>query len=183
MKETLILRSSIRPRLLHKILMRGFFIALIGGLAIVLAGAFLSATFLQMWGFLIFISSLTLIALGLLPYRRLAKLASKPNEIHVLGYEMIEYYTQGQKMALIPCKAIKKMAYLENAEMRGIGIWIDPTEKESVILDPAFNINGFHHQFDCDFFFPFFSQISYEELKDWFEGSPLPIITECEPCQ
>ncbi|WP_068468499.1 hypothetical protein [Candidatus Protochlamydia phocaeensis] len=156
---------------MRRALWQGFSLALIGVLGLIYWGAFARLHTLQMWGFWIFIGSLFLIAIGLLPYRRLSLLQTHPNELQAVGLDYLTFHVKGQKIVTIPFSAIDHFRYSEDARRYGLAFWLKPHSKEKVLIyskkgfaklrKPPAKAQG------ADLFFPYFSQRSYEELRKW----------------
>lgn len=150
-------------------LLRGSWIAGAGALMIIIAGTFLPVKFLTLWGIPIFFAGIFLIALGLLPYRRLAKLEIKP---HTLTYdgEFYIFAKQGKPLFKISEKSIQKMIYVEKGNVYGIAIWLQrPLVERVKVLQPHFNFATFAAESaeryeGCDLFLPYFSEKSLRLL-------------------
>lgn len=149
----LVLYSSVHPSLLKKVLFKGFLLGLIGVLIILFSGTFLPPNILKIWGVWVFILGITLIAWGLIPYRKLSRLAAKPNQI-LVSKDHLEYYSGGiLKMSLL-LQTIEKWDFIQQGTMYGIRIEIksksNDLEKEEIFL-------------------PYFSKRSFNELKEMIE--------------
>ncbi len=82
--------------------------------------------------------------MGLLPYRKLARLEINPDKIVIQPDESLQYYVKGKNTLTIPLNSIAKVEYVEQSNGYGIILW----QKDS----PG------------TFFFPYFTQSSFEEL-------------------
>ena len=171
MKNVLTLRSTIRPQLMRKTLFRGGILALIGIFILMYAGIFLSISTLRLWGFPIFLCSLTLITIGLLPYRELSKLEVQPFILKAYDLEYLEYIEKGKSILTIPFVSIEDIIYVDNSEDYGIGIRLKkPSPSKIKIHDPRFNVHDFQkneHNLRIDLYFPYFSKRSFNELLLW----------------
>jgi hypothetical protein len=139
-----------------------------GALLILWGGTFLSSEQLAIWGIPIFLSGIALIAIGLLPYRRLVQLQLKPHEIHYDGTTLV-FCKQGLPLLKICESSIEKIAYLEKKHLYGLGIWLKrPIEqKVKMLQQPRRRLVSFfrHNLFEgCDLFLPYFSARTYLEL-------------------
>lgn len=165
------LRSSIRPALKKKTMIRG---SILGGLGILLwvySGLFLSISTLTIFGWPIFLTGGILITLGLLPYRKLTRLENKPHEIIITDLDELSYFSQGVPMFKISMKNIEEMAFLDDDVRYGIGFWIKtPASKHIEILHPSLDLNVYlkncQKDYFCDIFFPYFTKRSFEELEE-----------------
>jgi hypothetical protein len=152
------------------LLLRGSAIAGIGALILLIAGATVPPQDLSIWGWPIIIVSFGLIAIGLIPYRRLSRLEDKPSKLVLTDDNEIIYIVNDRKRVTIPYDSIEKMEYLKNSNIYGIGLWLKKNNNlKPVVHDPLFNAIG--HQkiaqkrFGCDLFLPFFSERALAELQ------------------
>lgn len=162
-------RSSIRPSLLHSVLFQGSLLAFFGMLLLLGTGAFLSQESLKHWGLLIFFMSIGLIAIGMLPYRRLTRLEINPHEI-VLEKDHLHFFMKKKCLISIPLKNIEKMSFIELGRVYGIGIWLKNFSLENAITrETSFNIFKFHKnsqkKYQCDLFLAYFSKRTFAELQ------------------
>lgn len=129
---------------------------------------------ISLFGIPIFITGLALIAIGLLPYRRLLRLQLKPHEIHDEG-EYLIFLQQGKPLFKICKKNIQKIAFLKKENIYGLGVWLKrPLEEKIKVLQPNFDFAAFMadsvQRFEgCDLFLPYFTERSCEEIKDQLE--------------
>jgi hypothetical protein len=174
MKERLILRTSVASKLKKRKLYSGTLLAFFGVSILVGLGAMTPPDLLAEWGWLIYLVSLGMIAIGLIPYRHLCRLETSPYELHAVGLESLEYFQNKQKILTVPKSAILNYAYLESEDGKdnGIAFWLT---KESQIKvhhatfdAAAFRRNSRETQ-QADLFFPYFSRRAYEDLKCWWE--------------
>lgn len=166
----LTLHSSIKPDLKRKMLFRGSAIAAVGGLIILIAGALTPPKDLEIWGWPIVILSFGLIALGMIPYRRLCRLEDNPNKLLLTDKNEIIYIHSGRKRVTIPYSAIEKMEYLQDGALYGIGIWLKKSPPiKMTVHDILFNYHTHQkrakNRFGCDLFLPFFSERAFSQLK------------------
>lgn len=172
MADHLILYSSIPPILLKKTLLKGSLLAIVGALIFVFAGSFLSPLYMKQWGWTIYPGCLTLIAYGLIPYRRMSRLVLKPDQLIAKGKEDLEFFSKGEKIFRIPFSIIQDIHYIEQNTLHGIGMKLDPESIEGFIKQfpkskKLLSTNIRIHPLDYDLFFPFFTQRSFNELKEW----------------
>jgi hypothetical protein len=169
MTDILTLHTSVTTSLLHQTLIKGFFPALLGGLIIVSGGIFLPPSLLNYWGFPVFLAGIFSITYGLLPYRRLTILAGRPDMLKVIGLDSLEFYSKGHKILTIPFKGIKKITYFKNNQFYGIGLVLEPSEREFIVC--PLELNGkqkkYRQYLNSDIFLPYFSRRSFEEFEDW----------------
>ena len=170
MQEVLTLRSSIQPQLRRKTLFKGFLLALIGISIILISGVFFTEETLDKWGIPIFVVGVGLITWGLLPYRNLSRIENKPDELMLVGTNLVDFYIQGQKVLSLPTKAVKKWMHIETDELYGIGVQLHPGSLPSVTvyqsLDESVTKPAIQKQFQVDLFFPYFTKRSFDELLE-----------------
>lgn len=160
---SLIFYSSVKPDLKRSVLLKGSLIAGIGALVLLLAGALVPPAELSIWGWPVIIISFGLIALGLIPYRRLCRLEERPSKLLVTDENELIYELNDRKRITIPIDLIEKMEYLENGSMYGIGICLKKGSNLKLkIHDPLFSLKK---KFSCDLFLPFFSRRVLAELS------------------
>lgn len=154
-------RSSIKPRLMRHIILRGSIFAVMGSLIFLYAGIFMPVAILSAWGIpLLFIAG-GLLAIGLLPYRRLSRLERKPDELAANESSLI-FHHLGRPVMTIPVTSIKRMAYLDHGNKYGIGLWLkDPLPEKIIIHDRRYKPDA---SFNADLFFSYFTERSYQEL-------------------
>lgn len=160
--------STITYALLHKTLIRGTFLSLLG-IFLFYVGNCLSPETLNSLGIFILIGGLALITWGLYPYRRLSKLQIFPNELY-LNTTSLYFADRGKQTLSIPLSSILKFSYLEKKNSYGIAIWLKrPIPKKISVLNPNFNFSSFHRnsqkRFNCDLFLPYFNQNCFEKLQ------------------
>lgn len=159
--------SSIKPEMKRNMLLRGSAIAGVGALIILLTGTLIPPHEMEYWGWPSLITSLGLITLGLLPYRRLCALEDNPN-ILVLTSDGIIYYHRQRKRLTLPFKSIEKIEYLQDQNLYGIGIWLKEDAAPPTIHDPLFNANSHQKRarklFKTDLLLPFFTERVCNEL-------------------
>ncbi len=171
-KESFIVRSSISSQLLKTILFKGFAIAFLGILVLLFAGTIMPPLILQTWGWMLFLISLGLIVIGLLPYRRLSRLQLKPNEIVFKDLNYLIFYSKGRKILTLSMQSIAHISYVHHPKRYGIAIWLKPPPITPIVI----------HQFPkeveelrykgqlaggADVFFPYFNRRAYDELMSW----------------
>jgi len=173
MHETLILRSSVSSPLMRHVLFKGFSIAFVGILLLVLTGIYLPVTSLKAWGWLIFFFSLALIAWGLLPYRRLSRLQLKPDELIIANGDGLTYVSKGKKVLSFPLDSVRQISCINKPHYYGIAIYFkDSSHSPMTIYEVAVVEKlqrGRRKMKRGDLFFPYFNRRSYDELKDWIQ--------------
>lgn len=167
MDEELILRSSIRSGLLKTALIKGFSMAFIGAFGLLLAGIFLPPPLLKGWGLLLFILFIGLMASGLIPYKRLLQLQTKPNELRAVGLKDLEYWSKGQKIISIPLESILEMNFVDDQNKYGIALKTHPKgiEINKNNLQRFQVLTGSTQRWD--YLFLYFSKRSLDELQAW----------------
>lgn len=143
------IRSSIKTSLKRYTLLRGSLLAVAGASILLFAGSWLPVDVLKIWGLPLLICGGGLITLGLLPYRKLSRLETKPNEI-IVSDSCVHFVQNGKPMSAIPQKDIQRLSYLEQGRHYGICLLLKKPSGVSL-------------------FFPYFSESAFEELKDLIE--------------
>lgn len=144
--------NSILPSLKRKVLFRGSILGFLGMLVLLWGGIFLPLKELDIWGVFIFFIGGALIALGLVPYRRLCFLERNPHEISVHDNETLQFKKKGKLHLVLPLCHIQKASYFHDEDRYGIGIWVN---------HPLSNTPG---ETQC-LFFPYFTKRQFEELQ------------------
>ena len=176
-RETYICRSSIHSELLNHTLKRGTVLGGSGVFLFLMGGTILPLELLSLWGIPFFTVGLFFIAIGLIPYRKLARLQLTPHEIHFDGKTLL-FLKQGKPLFKIDVPSIEKINYLEREHLYGMGIWLKKPINEKVkVLQSQFNFAAFTtdsmHRFQgCDLFLPFFTKRSFEEFQTVFTTQP-----------
>lgn len=166
------LRSSLKRELMSKMLLKGSMVAGCGIILLIISGIFMPFSTLKIWGFPIVIIGFTLVATGLLPYKKLSLLELSPHEIHCDEHSMI-FLRSGSPLFKLPLKNIERFDFVETNEIYGAGIYLKrPVENCLVLLKPhqqfaVFASEGKNKAPETDFFLPYFSFLSVEELKSW----------------
>lgn len=169
-------RSSIKPLLLRSLLLRGSLLGGAGALMLLLLGTFLPASHLKIWGLPILIVSLIFITIGLLPYRRMVKLETHPDELQIDEKNLL-FSRNGKPLLQIPLSAISELHYIEEPHLYGLSIRLKPSPLEKVkVLQEGFDIENFisesRTRFNgCDIFLPYFSELTSTEINEFFDNS------------
>ncbi len=141
-----IIRSTVRPSFLRKVLQRGTCIALLGVGCLLAGGLFLPADLLNLWGLPLWTLGVGLIGAGLIPYRRLKQLELHPFELHLEEEDTLYLIRKGQVLAHLHLYDVSEWEYVENEQTYGIRVHFR-NEKTSLWL-------------------PYFSKSAYEKLKN-----------------
>ena len=172
--EALIIRTSISSEVIKHVLFRGFSIAFLGMLGLLLGTIFIPVSTMKIWGLSLFLMSLGLVTLGLLPYRRLSRLQLKPNEIALVDTDHLTYYSKGRKILTIPLQSVAKMSYIQHPLHYGIAVWLKPSPLSPVIVHQcpkevkSLRQKGKYIE-EAHLFLPYFNQRAYHELLEWQE--------------
>lgn len=164
------IHTSVHHQLLRKKLMRGSFLASIGGCIILFFGMFAPVNLLDQWGMLTILTGFVLIAWGLIPYRKLNRLLSSPNSLRI-SIEGISYVDRSREMFFIPLKSIEQIHFIDRKDRYGIGVQLKNKLKQKIqILDPRFKPKSFlfysKQVGNSDVYLPFFSKRAYKELSE-----------------
>ncbi|MCB1136052.1 MAG: hypothetical protein KDK78_07285 [Chlamydiia bacterium] len=171
--ESLTLHSAIDPAVTRSLLRRGMLSAGLGALLLFWAGTQWSTEVLADWGWLALLVSVTLIALGLYPYRKLTQLELKPNQL-VITTETITFLSKGKPFFVVPHGCIGSVAYYRDGTLYGIKVELASAGGEKIhVLEPKFDMGTYlarnQRRLACDLFFPFFSERAYKELQEILE--------------
>lgn len=158
-QEVVTFRSSIHSSLKRYVLLRGTVIASIGVGFLLSTGIFFPIVMLGKWGFLIWMASLSFIALGLIPYRRLSRLETHPYELKIINSSLCVLSLKGKTILSFPLQAVSKMEYLSDHHLYGIGIWLYSSSTFSDLLKKPSRFS------DCSLFLPYFSLNSFKQIK------------------
>jgi len=165
MSELLRIQTSISNTYLKSLLWKGFGIAFIGALSLVLGSVFISEPLMKKWGGILYFSAFLFITLGLLPYRKITRLQNKPNEIRVTENDHFEFWSKNELQLEFPLDQIQFSEFIENKKFYGIRIQL---KQESPNLFR--NLRKFHVLVDkknkTDLTFLYFTKRSYKELYE-----------------
>lgn len=169
--QILTLRTTLYPFLVRQTLFKGFCISLIGMTLLVYSGTFIPSHLLKFMGLPVFIMGIGCLAWGLLPYRRLSRLELQPDKLEALEAKSIDFFSKGEKVLSLPFNAIQSFDYFQKEGIYGLVILLKtPSHKlripSSIFLKEA--DKRLLNTLQADFFFPYFSQHSVRELKDWY---------------
>lgn len=160
--------SSISPEYYRKKMLQGTAIALCGVLVIVYFGSFVRPENLQYIGLPILFLGGFLIALGLIPLRRLSKLDRNPDEVAMTS-KYFHYLQGGSPILTIPIREIELIRYEESSARYGITISLkQKSGGGAVVHAKRFNLQRFikrsRRKTGADLFFPFFARRSFSRL-------------------
>lgn len=162
--------SSIRPEFKRQLLFHGSGWAIAGGALLLFGGIFIPTAVMSYIGLPLLFLGGGMIAHGLMPYRKLTQLETQPDEIVVTADRCLHYGKQGRPLLTVPASAIERVSYCDE-EIGRYGIVIDLNElgrHQIVVHAKGFSIERFiaetHKRYDCDLFFPYFSQKGYREV-------------------
>ncbi|MFI0434925.1 MAG: hypothetical protein ACH350_04250 [Parachlamydiaceae bacterium] len=172
MKDSLIIHSSVSTYALKMRLLKGCTIASLGIAILVLSGIYLPIESLHKWGGGLFFTSIGLITLGMLPYRRLAKLQLRPDELIFLESDHVTFYHFGKKILTIPFESIKEISYFSHVRLYGIVMSIKSPFDGAIKMEGKGKNSVKMSQIKekkkkNELFFPYFNRRAYEELLDW----------------
>lgn len=167
--DSIKLFSTVKPTLVRKTLIKGSIIAIFGILILSYFGTFVSPSVLKFWGIPVVISGVALIAIGLIPYRRLRKLETSPSEIIVGSDGYIQYFSGGKQRYSIPISLILKTEYIENESCYGIAFRFKEATEEKIIVHDrhykmAKQLKTSQDKYGCNLFIPMFNRRAYARL-------------------
>lgn len=170
MNDILRLKTTVSTPILKHALIKGFFISCIGLIGILIAGIFIPVLYLKIWGWMIFILGIGFIAAGMIPYKKLAKLQLKPNELFVLPTH-IEFYSNGKKNLTVPLSSIEKIEYYENKKIYGLSLFLKHPPPEKIIIHKNGRwIDKMRREAQkysqSDLFFLYFNRRTFKELQE-----------------
>jgi len=165
------IRSSIKPPLKRAVLFRGTVLGGMGGLLLLMGGVFIPLSLLKIFGLPLLIVAIFLITKGLLPYRRLCQMETKPNEIVLLGDDHLKFSMLGKHILTVPKSSIDEVKYIEKDNDYGIALWLKQTAPEKIVIHrQTFEIGKYQQESQknhgCDLFFPFFNRHAYNTLRE-----------------
>ncbi|CRX38733.1 hypothetical protein [Estrella lausannensis] len=160
--------SSISPEYYRKKMFRGTAIALCGVLGIVYFGSFVKPENLHYIGLPVLFLGGLLIAVGLIPLRRLTKLDQNPDEV-ALTAKYFHYLQGGNPILTIPVRDIESIRFEETSARYGIAVTLKQKSGAEVIVHAArFNLQRFmersRKRAKADLFFPYFARRSFSRL-------------------
>lgn len=155
------LYSGIKGDLKRQVLFKGSFVAVIGILLWIVVGSTMPTDKLTQWGGPVFLLGGALIALGLVPYRRLSQVEAHPYHLTLHPEGVIDLTHKGKVRCSVPAKAITKTAYYEAPGIYGIAIWLKPGT-----LSDAYCAKT-QKRYHCDLFLPYFGRHAFDSLKQW----------------
>jgi hypothetical protein len=171
--DSLILRTSINSSLKRSVLLRGTILAVLGAV-VILAGGFISKGVLNVWGLPLYFVGIGLIAIGLIPQRKLQLLENNPNEIHIDHELIFTFRTKGKPVFSIPLASIRKIEFMERDTIYVLALWfVQPPIHNIILFNSAINLKNLHadskKKFSCDLFLAYFSKRSLQKLFDFVE--------------
>lgn len=137
--------SNIEPRLKRYLIRRSSLFALPGFFLLLYMGIFLSTSALQSWGLWGFAAGFSLISMGMIPYRRVIGLETKPHHLAITDKEL--RFTHARKGEVVfPFKNMTKMDFIQRRGFYGIRLHLN---------------DGSH------FLLPYFSQKTFSLINDY----------------
>lgn len=172
--DNLTVKSSVKNSIIRFALLRGTIFAGLGVLLLIY-GTFLSIETLQTWGFPLFCVAIGLIALGLLPYKKLRRLEVNPYTIET-DDSHLHFLEKGVPLFSVPLDSISRFGYWESKNQYGIRIYLKETMKDKIIVHSShfdmakFMAKSRNGQY-CDLFLPYFSQRAFKALIAQYHAS------------
>jgi len=162
-------RSSVQSTLIRRALIRGTILAGAGAILLALSGSLIPPGALWIWGLPIYITSIALIALGMLPYRQLKRLEMNPYAL-IQDDLWLRFSSKGELLFSIPLTSIAETKYIDDQYIYGIGVWLKkPLPQKIVVRDRHFDLEAFmkksQKEHGCDLFFPYFTERSAIQLE------------------
>jgi hypothetical protein len=172
-EDSLILRTSISSSLKRSVLLRGTILAALGGL-VILSGGFISKGILHIWGLPLYFVGIGLIAIGLIPLRKLQLIENTPNEIHINHELILSFRTKGKLIFSIPLASIRKIQFIDRYHVYGLALWfIQPPVHNIILFNSSIKLENLYTEsktkYNCDLFLAYFSKRSLQELFNFVE--------------
>jgi len=172
--DSIKLFSSIKPALMRASLIRGTSIALCGVLLLVYGGTFLDVEMLSIWGVPLLLIGIGLIALGLIPYRKLCRFEKNPSELIIEERGFIQLVERGKLIYSIPIESIDQLDYYEQGNDYGICVTLKLDAEQKVIVhhgrfDAAAYQKSCRSTYGCDLYIPYFGRRAYTRLAFYTE--------------
>lgn len=164
------IQSTIDATTLKKSLFQGTSISALGALLFIVPTLFLSIPYLSRWGLYLFTISFFLIAIGMLPYKRLLKLQITPHVIEFLP-EGIALWWKQKKICFISFSHLASIVYQADKKIPGIQLHITGIDHyycHKKIVDRW--QQKMQKKYRCDFFIPYISQKSYFKAQKFLEA-------------
>lgn len=172
MDKVLTLQSHVKPKFMHKALIRAIILTLLGALGIILGYMQMDQDDFAQWGFFLFIAGFAIAGIGLTPWLYFKWLSSKPSEIKIFGHHYLEFFSKNQKKLTIPFSQIENIVYIDRNDYYGIGIQLVPAYRNQLIAkfhlmehDPL--QRRWQDEFEADAFFAYFDRDAFERLETW----------------
>lgn len=152
------IRTSIDPQLKKHTLLNGTALAGLGAILLVGSASYMPAVQLKYWGLWIFLFSGLLMAMGLIPYRKLCLLEVNPNELTLNKDTLL--FTQQRKLLLeIPNRSIEQLSFIQKRGIYGLRVQLKKNLPEKIrLMKKRLSKNDFVSFENGEFFFPYFSQ-------------------------
>lgn len=172
----LALHSKIRPELLRATLFRGMVFAGAGVFLFLAAGTRFPIALLQRVGLPVALIGFFLILVGMIPYKRLNRLETKPHRISCIDGEMI-FSKESKPLFKLPLQTIQEVSYLEKGTLYGLGINLKtPLPKALTVLQNKKSFATFFartlQKFEnTDLFLPYFMEKDKREIERLLDGS------------
>lgn len=149
-KETLRLYSCIIPSLKRWKLFISM-LWMIPGLALILYGGIkMPVEELKSWGIFIWIAGITLIAIGLIPYKKLISLENNPHALVICAENALYFLVKDKQKMKIKLTEIEKVEFFKASRRYGIFMKLKTEEK--------------------NIFFPLFTERACKTLKTYLDS-------------
>ena len=111
--------SSIQPHLKRYLIRRSSFFALPGFFLLLYMGIFLSTSSLAKWGLWGFVLGFILISYGMIPYRKIIHLETKPHSL-TIEESVLRFHHSKKGEVVFPKNQIETLSFLETKRSYGI---------------------------------------------------------------
>ena len=150
--------SSISSEIKKLKLKKGLLFSLPAIILLITFGTFASLDLVVQYGRIIFFVSITLIAIGMIPYRRITRLESTP---HILSIEddTLDFKYLGKFSVLIPLREIKSISFFRKKQFFGLALTLHSLKN---VQSKNFAMRQYQkkcrRQLSCDLFLPYFPE-------------------------
>ena len=138
--DELKLFSTVLMDVKRRLLFRGLCFGGCGIGVILFFGVWATPLFLSKWGLLIFCATLILISVGLIPYKNLTRLETRPHQILINEKELIFISSKGSHKS-IPLSSIKAISFWKLKTKYGLMLDLENTKAflPCFLSDPRLN--------------------------------------------
>jgi hypothetical protein len=157
--------TCVHSSLKRRTLFCGTSFAGVGILLLTYAGTAFPEATLQRWGWFFFLISGLLIAVGLVPYRRLCSLENNPSVLSTESGTALSLEKKGSCLFTLPFCSISKIGYLADPSYYGIVFWLKEAHLKKLHIPSVYgHIPRRLRSTGCHLFLPYFSERTFRQL-------------------